>query len=217
MNNPFGLRGEQWIKSDYKRSIDVALAVGAMPVALPLGLTALGLARIADGDDVIFRQIRYGQSGRAFEIAKITTMKDSDAPDSINGKKATAFGRKIRSYGIDEIPQLTNVVNGTMSIVGPRAMADMHLEDMEAALDRNTYDEWLEAYHSSRPGGLSSYNITLRQPGFSERSHILKAKMDLEDFYQASLSRDFAIIKNAARIAVKRLAVDGAASVPAQQ
>jgi hypothetical protein len=76
---------------------------------------------------------------------------------------------------------------------------------MEAALDRNTYDEWLHAVQSSRAGGLSSFGINIRDPELTERSYQSKARMDIADFNDAGFWHDLSIIRKAAAVAVKRL------------
>lgn len=206
MRNVFRLQGEDWVTSPYKRNLDVALTLGISPLAIPVGLTALALTRILDGDDTIFRQTRYG-GGRAdgFIVRKITSMRET--PESAGIRVPTPFGAKMRPVAVDEIPQLINVLEGTMSLVGPRAQSANVRANMQAALDRNTYDEWLNVVELSRPGGFSSFGINIRQPE-TERGFITKARMDIADFHNASLKHDVAIIRRAARTAIGVLTPD---------
>jgi len=212
MKSPFSLKGEQWVQSSYKRNMDVAMTVAASPLAVPLGLTAMGLVRLLDGDDLIFRQTRYGDNGRSFIIRKITSMRESDDPDAHNGRKTTAIGRKIRPLAIDELPQLINVLEGSMSLVGPRARTESVRANMEAALERCTYDEWLNAVELSPAGGLSSFGIAIRGPALTERSYLAKARMDIEDFNNAGFRHDLSIIRGAAGVALRRLMSSAAGS-----
>jgi lipopolysaccharide/colanic/teichoic acid biosynthesis glycosyltransferase len=90
-------------------------------------LAAVALAiRLSDGGPVFYRQIRVGLDGRHFLIIKFRTMiqhAESDlgaiwsVPDD---PRCTRLGRYLRRFGLDEIPQLWNVLRGDMSIVGPR-------------------------------------------------------------------------------------------------
>lgn len=106
-----------------KRALDLLIASVATVASLPVGVVA-GLAiLIDDGRPVIFRQERVGRDGQHFTIYKFRTMsRDTpDLPSSKNtGSSITRVGRVLRRLSIDELPQLLNVLEGHMSIVGPR-------------------------------------------------------------------------------------------------
>lgn len=205
MRNPFNLSGEQWVQSSYKREMDIDLVLASSPVTAPLGAIALGVARILDGKQAIFRQHRYGQGCQLFEVTKITTMREDEDPEAGGEKKITDYGEKVRPYAIDEIPQLISILKGDMSIVGPRALSSKVLDGMMSTLDRNTFDEWLNAFMSSRPGGLSMYGISIRDPNFTEKTYQFKARMDIHDFNNASLIHDLGLIRRAASVGIRRL------------
>jgi lipopolysaccharide/colanic/teichoic acid biosynthesis glycosyltransferase len=184
--------------------MDIALVAGISPLAATAGFTALVLARILDGDDLIFNQTRHGDT-RTFKVRKITSMRESDDQDTHNGRRVTPLGGILRPLAIDELPQLINIAQGTMSAVGPRAQTESVRANMEAALDRNTHDEWLHAVETSRAGGLSSFGISIRRPEFTERTYLAKARMDIADFNKASFAHDLQIIRGAVAVARKRL------------
>lgn len=86
---------------------------GALALASPALAAAALLIRIADGAPVLFFQERLGRRRRPFRIVKLRTMADG---------QVTALGRVVRDLGLDELPQLVNVLRGEMALVGPRAL-----------------------------------------------------------------------------------------------
>jgi lipopolysaccharide/colanic/teichoic acid biosynthesis glycosyltransferase len=195
------LIGEDWINSRQKRAMDICVATSLLPVALPVGAIALGLNRVIDGEDVIFRQTRIGQGGEPFVISKIRTMRAPDPLEADNPKdRITWFGGKLRRLCIDEIPQIKNVLDGSMSLVGPRLAREAYIQKMEAALPRNSFDEWLDAYYRSIPGGVSSFGIACRSDLEGEPTYLEKAHLDLRDFHNASARYDFGLLRQASRI-----------------
>lgn len=112
-----------------KRMQDVTVALLALMLLSPLLLLVAILIRIESRGPIIFRQTRMGFNGGTFELWKFRSMyqKDTD-PDAVvqtgrNDPRVTRVGRFIRRTSIDELPQLCNVLQGTMSIVGPRPHA----------------------------------------------------------------------------------------------
>ena len=108
-----------------KRGFDLmaSVALGAI-LGLPLLLVAIAL-RVRQGRGIVFRQQRMGQHGRPFDILKFRTMRPQQEGDSAitageGDHRVTAIGAVLRRYRIDEWPQLWNVANGAMSLVGPR-------------------------------------------------------------------------------------------------
>jgi hypothetical protein len=76
---------------------------------------------------------------------------------------------------------------------------------MEAHLPRDIYEEWLYVYRTSRPGGISSYNISVRGVIDFENTAAQKALMDIADFKNASLSHDIKLMQSAARMGLDML------------
>jgi lipopolysaccharide/colanic/teichoic acid biosynthesis glycosyltransferase len=108
-----------------KRLFDLVVAATALILLSPLIAVCAALIAILLGRPVLFRQERPGLHGKPFELVKFRTM--TDATDS-NGNlladtcRLTAFGRFLRSTSLDELPELWNVVEGKMSLVGPRPL-----------------------------------------------------------------------------------------------
>jgi lipopolysaccharide/colanic/teichoic acid biosynthesis glycosyltransferase len=116
-----------------QRACDIALVVLTSPLWAPLLLTALALKLLADGWPMLFRHERLGFGGKPFMMHKIrTTPPDFQAgPDDWSDEDfppRTRFGRWMRRFDIDELPQLWNVLKGEMSLVGPRPEMPQHAQ-----------------------------------------------------------------------------------------
>ena len=120
-----------WVTSGSKRLFDIALVLVSLPVLLPL-LIAIGIAvYVSDNMPILFRQIRVGRDGRRFTIYKFRTMQRTQVLDeqsiaSISQERITRIGRTLRRLKLDELPQVLNVLNGDMSLVGPRPKIPEH-------------------------------------------------------------------------------------------
>jgi lipopolysaccharide/colanic/teichoic acid biosynthesis glycosyltransferase len=114
-----------------KRLFDLALSLpGAMLISPVLGAIAL-LIRWRMGAPVLFTQVRPGLRGDRFRLYKFRTMTDGrdgqgrPLPDEL---RLTGLGRFLRSFSLDELPELYNVLRGEMSLVGPRPLLVAYLE-----------------------------------------------------------------------------------------
>lgn len=96
-----------------KRALDVALGSAGLVVATPVAVVAGLAVALDDGAPVLFRQERVGLHGKPFTLIKLRTMRDG---------RATRVGHWLRRSGLDELPQLLNVLRGDMSLVGPRPL-----------------------------------------------------------------------------------------------
>jgi lipopolysaccharide/colanic/teichoic acid biosynthesis glycosyltransferase len=119
-----------------KRVMDITISIVTLIAVAPLMAVTAALIKLHDGGPVFFGQTRIGERGRPFYIKKFRSMS-IDAPerraellsmsdrDSIcfkmtNDPRVTRIGRWLREYSIDELPQLFNILQGDMSLVGPR-------------------------------------------------------------------------------------------------
>ncbi len=114
-----------------KRVFDLCLALPLLVLVSPiLGIVAI-LVRVNLGAPVLFRQVRPGFMGRPFVNLKFRTMRDAvnaqgrPLPDTV---RLTSLGRFLRSLSLDELPELFNVLQGEMSLVGPRPLLMQYLE-----------------------------------------------------------------------------------------
>src|SRR5262249_35604251 len=118
-----GWGGVQKTALDY--SLGVLIAILLLPL---LGLIAIAI-RLESKGPALFRQPRYGFINRTFEIYKFRTMTYTEAQDEKiaqavrHDPRVTRIGRILRRLSLDELPQLFNVLTGTMSLVGPRPHA----------------------------------------------------------------------------------------------
>lgn len=119
-----------------KRTLDVVVAALILALAAPLLLLIAILVKLDSHGPVLFRQTRVGRHGCSFEVLKIRTMvadaelrlssllpaNEASGPlfKLRNDPRVTRLGRFLRSWSLDEIPQLLNVLKGDMSLVGPR-------------------------------------------------------------------------------------------------
>jgi len=109
-----------------KRAFDICFAAGAILLTAPLMLLISLLIKLTSPGPVLFRQQRVGLSGRTFLMYKFRTMQHTGPGESDrlwtkrDDPRRTRFGRWLRATSLDELPQFLNVLNGQMSVVGPR-------------------------------------------------------------------------------------------------
>ena len=117
-----------------KRLFDFAVACATLPIVLPLMLLIALCIKLESKGPVFFRQERYGFANDRFLIWKFRTMHHEPAEPGKTVQatpgdlRVTGVGRFLRRASLDELPQLINVLNGTMSLVGPRPHAVDHNE-----------------------------------------------------------------------------------------
>jgi exopolysaccharide biosynthesis polyprenyl glycosylphosphotransferase len=137
-----------------KRVSDIVLTSVGLVIIAPLMIAIAAVVKLQDGGPVIFRQVRIGREGKPFTMLKFRSMV-MDAEDrklellALNDGKAglfklrhdprvTRFGRFLRTFGLDELPQLFNVLGGSMSLVGPRPHLASELAQMPSEAHRRS-------------------------------------------------------------------------------
>ena len=117
-----------------KRALDLIIAIILMVLASPVALIAAIIIKIESKGPIIFKQIRTGENGKKFKIYKFRSMRIHDEKKYPkytldNDDRITKFGKFMRKTRIDELPQLWNIIKGTMSFIGPRPEWDILAKD----------------------------------------------------------------------------------------
>jgi len=109
-----------------KRALDLVVSIiGLVLLAVPFAVIAVSI-RLDSRGPAFFRQERVGRGGQPFRVWKFRTMVVGAIETGLgvtvtaNDERITRVGRILRSWGVDELPQLVNVLSGEMSLVGPR-------------------------------------------------------------------------------------------------
>ena len=185
-----------------KRASDILLAAGALLVAAPVMIAIAARIRQTSPGPVLFRQRRYGLDGREFVVYKFRTMTvcedDTIIQATPGDPRVTRVGRFLRRTSLDELPQLLNVLAGTMSLVGPRPHAIAHNE---------YYRKLVDGYmlrHKVRPGitGLAQVN-GLRGETASLEKMYQRVQFDLEYLKNWSLGLDMRILIRTVSLALR--------------
>ena len=138
------------------------------------------LIYIEDGFPLLFTQNRTGWDGRRFKIYKLRTLKKENFDKTIQvfkgDKRVLRFGKLLRKYSIDELPQFLNVFFGDMSIVGPRPHMVEH--DIQYA---KLFDNFLKR-HKCNPG-LTGWAQVNGLRGATPNPETMKRRMEFDLWY----------------------------------
>ena len=181
---------ESWLK----RAEDIVLASLILLLISPLLLLIAIGVRFSSPGPVIFKQNRYGLKGEVVEVWKFRSMTTCDNGGHVeqakkNDARVTRFGAFLRRTSLDELPQFFNVLQGTMSIVGPRPHAVVHNEQ---------YRKLIRGYmlrHKVKPGitGLAQVNGWRGETDTLDKME-KRVEYDLEYIQNWSLLLDISII-----------------------
>lgn len=204
---PAGGQDRGLYRNGTKRVFETLLILLASPIALPL-ILLMALLVACDGGNPFFVQKRIGRNGRVFRIWKLRTMvvdaehhlkahldRDPAARhqwDSTQKLKhdprVTRIGRILRKTSMDELPQLLNVLNGTMSLVGPRPMM---------VEQRHLY--YGRSYYRLRPGITGLWQISAR----NESEFVARVRYDEEYHRDLSGWLDLAILARTVMVVLR--------------
>lgn len=177
-----------------KRLSDIMIALTVLTIAAPLLLAIAIAVKVSSPGSMIFKQRRYGLDGRQITVYKFRTMHVSEDGSKIlqatqDDPRITPLGKFLRKYSLDELPQFVNVLQGQMSVVGPRPHAVAHNEQ---------YRTLIKGYmlrHKVRPGITGLAQIKgLRGETRTVEEMRKRIEYDLEYLRSWSLALDMRII-----------------------
>lgn len=187
-----------------KRASDIVLALAIQLMLLPLMLMIALAVKLSSPGPVIFRQRRYGLYGEEIIVYKFRSMTTSDDGSNIvqaqkNDQRVTKVGAFLRRSSLDELPQFINVLQGRMSIVGPRPHAVAHNE---------LYRKLIKGYmlrHKVKPG-ITGWAQVNGLRGETETLEKMEARIefDLDYLRSWSLSLDLWIIVRTVWVVAQR-------------
>jgi lipopolysaccharide/colanic/teichoic acid biosynthesis glycosyltransferase len=174
-----------------KRCIDIAIALTALVLTAPVWLIVAAVIAIASPGPVFFVQERVGRGRRPFRLLKFRTMHvrragaDESMVTTVGDPRVFCGARWLRASKLDELPQLLNVVAGSMSLVGPRPT-------VQSDYDRMTSDE------QRRADVLPGLTGWAQVRGGAAVPWPLRLKWDLHYIHQRSVGLDLAIMARTA-------------------
>lgn len=206
-------KGTDYLNSQTKRFLDLGVAIPAALVTAP-AVMILGIAKkLEDGGTAFFIQERVGQhQGKTIDIIKIRCMQPksdkggenlqiSRRLDASQDPRNTRLGTFMRKYQLEELPQLFQVIQGKLSVMGIRPDTQYGFDNLKEVWSEERYKKWVDAYRSAALGISGLYQVF----GSSVKEDEDKFHLDMFYTKNASLGLDLYLIW---KTAVKMLGID---------
>lgn len=179
----------------FKRVFDICFAAVGLALSAPILLFFLAVVALESPGSPLFIQKRVGRNGQSFNMYKLRTMFSGSDTDGFKtakeDRRLTVSGKLLRATNIDELPQLINVLNGDMSLIGPRPLSVEETEYIGKHL--NISESYPGFCPTSRPGlvGLEQVNRNKEMTYFERFSYNSQyesnwsASLDTQIFFKA--------------------------------
>lgn len=178
------------------RLLDLTVLTLAAPVVVPVGLLCALAVRLDSRGPALFTQERVGLGGKPFTVYKFRSMVNEPNPIVPDASRITRVGKILRRTSLDELPQLLNVANGTMSIVGPRPTLQYQVDK---------YDDFQRRRLEVRPGLTGLAQVSGRNALSWQR----RIELDVDYVEQQSLQLDLRIIARTLKTVASGEGVEG--------
>ena len=181
-----------------KRLLDIIISITGMILLLPLIIYVAVRVKFSSKGPILYFQERVGYKGKIFTIRKFRSMyvdAETNGPQlSVNNdERVTQWGRVMRRWKLDELPQLWNVLVGEMSIVGPRPEREYFIRQLK--MNEQPYEQLLEVKPGITSLGMINY-------GYADNVAEMMERMKYDQIYieKKSLTLDMKIMVRTLKI-----------------
>ena len=175
-----------------KRMVDVLFSLAILFVSSPIMLLSALIIKMESAGPFLYSQDRVGKKNIPFKVYKFRSMRqDAEREGAVwaqeNDDRVTRFGKLIRKFRIDELPQLWNVLKGDMSLVGPRPERPVFVEELAETIP------FYQIRHDVKPG-ITGWAQVCYPYGASQEDALRKLEYDLYYMKNLSIPMDLLVV-----------------------